>query len=101
MKKIPCYIIGILILVFCTNQQTENKATPMDVQESNQDSTEIQLLGSYLNSKIDEPFVDLPLDSGKMVCVDDRRLWHNATDITPVDCTRPGYMDSLILTAEK
>ena len=58
-----------------------------------------QFKGGYLPE--DEPFVDLPLDSGKMVCVDDRRLWHNATDITPVDCTKPGYMDSLILTAEK
>ena len=37
----------------------------MDVQESNQDSTEIQLLGSYLNSKIDEPFQVSELDKLK------------------------------------
>ena len=48
-----------------------------------------------------KPFFDLPLDAGKIVFVDDKRLWHNASSITPIDPSDRAYMDSFILTANK
>ena len=56
MKKILSYIIGLLVVASCTNQQTENQETLVDIQEINQDSMKVQLLESHLKSKIDEPF---------------------------------------------
>ena len=47
-----------------------------------------------------KPVVDFPLDSGEMVMIDDRVMWHNATQIKPVNQDIQGYMDAFILTAK-
>ncbi|MCF8374641.1 MAG: hypothetical protein K9H64_23685 [Bacteroidales bacterium] len=56
MNKILSYIIGLLILISCANQQTEKQGTSVDNKETNQDSLKVQLLEAHLKSKIDEPF---------------------------------------------
>ncbi len=43
-------------MISCTNQQTENQETSVDILETNQDSIKVQLLEAHLTSKIDEPF---------------------------------------------
>ena len=48
-----------------------------------------------------KPFFDFPLDAGKIVFVDDKRLWHNASSISPIDSSDRAYMDSFILTANR
>ena len=48
-----------------------------------------------------KPFFDFPLDGGKIVFVDDKRLWHNASSISPIDSSDRAYMDSFILTANR
>ncbi len=53
---------------------------------------------AYLN-RDEEPFLSLPLRPRLMVTVNDRVLWHNASDIKPV-LGKDGYMDSFILTAK-
>ena len=45
------------------------------------------------------PILDFPLESGEMVMIDDKAMWHNATQIKPVDPDVQGYMDAFILTA--
>ena len=44
---------------------------------------------------------DFPLDGGIIVFVDDKRLWHNASSISPIDSSDRAYMDSFILTANR
>ena len=48
-----------------------------------------------------KPFFDLALDAGKIVFVNDKNLWHNASSISPVDPSEHAYMDSFILTANR
>ena len=47
------------------------------------------------------PFFDLALEAGRVVFVDDKQLWHNASSITPIDVSDDAYMDSFILTANR
>lgn len=56
MKKLTSYIVGLLVLISCSNQQTEIKDKDNGVQEVTIDSLKLQLLESHLNSKIAEPF---------------------------------------------
>jgi len=42
---------------------------------------------------------DCPLQPGEMLMINDRRLWHNAGNITRLDPDGRGYMDAFILTA--
>jgi hypothetical protein len=53
------------------------------------------------DSKTNTPFMEVPLDSGTMLIVDDDYLWHNARTIQPIDDSKPAYFDSLIFTAKK
>jgi hypothetical protein len=53
------------------------------------------------DGKTNTPFMEVPLDSGTMLIVDDDYLWHNARTIQPIDDSKPAYFDSLIFTAKK
>jgi len=46
-----------------------------------------------------KPIVDFPLESGEMIMLDDRAMWHDATQIKPVNNSVQGWMDAFILTA--
>ena len=46
-----------------------------------------------------KPIVDFPLESGEMIMLDDRAMWHDATQIKPVNPDIQGHMDAFILTA--
>jgi hypothetical protein len=46
-----------------------------------------------------KPIMDFPLDNGEMIMIDDNLLWHNASQITPINPDTQGYMDVFILTA--
>jgi len=58
--------------------------------------------GNLLVCKTDEgePIVDFPLESGEMVMLDDRAMWHDATPIKEVSHAVQGWMDVFILTAK-
>ena len=47
-----------------------------------------------------KPILDFPLESGEMVMLDDKAMWHNATQIKPINPDIQGYMDAFILTAK-
>ena len=47
-----------------------------------------------------KPIVDFPLESGEMIMLDDTVMWHNATQIKPVNPDVQGWMDVFILTAK-
>ena len=47
-----------------------------------------------------KPIVDFPLESGEMVMLDDRAMWHDATPIKQVGHEVQGWMDVFILTAK-
>jgi len=44
--------------------------------------------------------VDMVLETGEMVVIDDEVLWHSATAIKSIDKEKPGYMDVFILTTK-
>jgi hypothetical protein len=46
-----------------------------------------------------EAIINFALEQGEMIIINDRELWHNATDIKAVDRSLNGYMDAFILTA--
>ena len=46
-----------------------------------------------------KPIVDFPLESGEMIMLDDRAMWHDATQIKPINNSVQGWMDAFILTA--
>ena len=46
-----------------------------------------------------EQIVDFPLESGEMIMLDDRVMWHNATQIKQISHAVQGWMDVFILTA--
>ena len=58
--------------------------------------------GNLLVSKTYEgkPIVDFPLESGEMVMLDDKAMWHDATQIKPISSSIQGWMDAFILTAK-
>jgi len=47
-----------------------------------------------------KPIVDFPLESGEMIMLDDRAMWHDAAQIKPVNPDIQGHMDAFILTAK-
>tara|TARA_R100000808_G_C2135435_1_gene143834 strand:- start:616 stop:1278 length:663 start_codon:yes stop_codon:yes gene_type:complete len=47
-----------------------------------------------------KPIFDCPLSVGEILMINDRELWHNATDIYRLDPSKDGYMDAFILTAK-
>jgi len=53
---------------------------------------------AYFN-KDQEPFMSMPLDSGMVVMLNDKSLWHNASTIKSIDGF-DGHLDSFILTAK-
>ena len=53
------------------------------------------------DSQDGNPFIQLPLNEGTGVFLNDRALWHNATKLNSVEKDRTGYMDVFILTANK
>ena len=52
-------------------------------------------------SKDNPPIANFALESGELVYVNDRDLWHNDTPITREDTGRDGHMDVFVLTARK
>lgn len=53
------------------------------------------------DSQDGSPFIQLPLNEGTGVFLNDRALWHNATKLNAVEKDRTGYTDVFILTAHK
>ena len=47
-----------------------------------------------------KPIVDFPLESGEMIMLDDTVMWHDATQIKPINPDVQGWMDAFILTAK-
>lgn len=47
-----------------------------------------------------EPFINMEIQNGECVIVDDQEFWHSATGIKPIDPKEQGYMDILILTTK-
>ena len=51
-------------------------------------------------SKEGNPMIDFPLDDGEVIMINDVELWHNATQIKPIDPDTQGHMDVFILTVK-
>ena len=47
-----------------------------------------------------KPIFECHLQSGEMLIINDKELWHNAIDISRIDESTTGYMDAFILTAK-
>jgi hypothetical protein len=47
-----------------------------------------------------KPILDFPLESGEIVMIDDKAMWHNASPIKQVSQDVQGWMDAFILTAK-
>ena len=47
-----------------------------------------------------KPIFECHLQSGEMLIINDKELWHNAIDISRIDESATGYMDAFILTAK-
>ena len=89
---------------------TKDESTPVSPEGVHQDGyTFIAMVGinrynitggNLLVCKTHEgkPIVDFPLDSGEMIMLDDRAMWHDATPIKPVSHAVQGWMDAFILT---
>ena len=45
-----------------------------------------------------KPVVDFPLESGEMIMLDDRVVWHDATQIKQISHDVQGWMDAFVLT---
>ncbi len=63
MKKLFYYVIGIVILISCTNRHAEIQVDKIDFKKVTKDSLALQKLHSYLNSKIAEPFEVSEIDN--------------------------------------
>jgi hypothetical protein len=50
--------------------------------------------------KTGDPFVNMEIQNGEYVIIDDQEFWHSATKINPIDLKKQGYMDILILTTK-
>ena len=91
---------------------TGNELTPVSPEGIHQDGYKFIAMvginrynitgGNLLVCKTDEgePIVDFPLESGEMVMLDDRAMWHDATPIKQVSPAVQGWMDVFILTAK-
>jgi len=92
---------------------TGNELTPVSPEGIHQDGYRFIAMvginrynitgGNLLVYKTDEgepPIVDFPLESGEMVMLDDRAMWHDATPIKQVGHEGQGWMDVFILTAK-
>lgn len=53
------------------------------------------------DSDKDTPFFTATLPAGQGVVIDDKNLWHDVTDIVPIDETQPAYRDTLIVSYSK
>ena len=105
--------VGVLIDVHQMRVITLHDDTPVSPEGLHQDGYECiamfgidrhnvqggELLVSHGNDC--EPFVRLPINEGTGVFLDDQAMWHNATDLKPVDEKVCGHMDAFILTANK
>ena len=90
---------------------TKNELTPVSPEGVHQDGYRLIAMvginrynitgGNLLVCKTYEgkPIVDFPLESGEMIMLDDRAMWHDATQIKPVNNSVQGWMDAFILTA--
>lgn len=64
--------------------------------------TRHNILGGNLlvyDNQDSDHFVSLPLDGGRMVTINDKKLWHNGSSIIPLDKNNKGYMDVFVFTA--
>ena len=52
-------------------------------------------------SKEKDPFMSYALESGDMLMLNDRKLWHNAPPVEAIDKTESGYGDWFILCARE
>lgn len=52
------------------------------------------------DDKTKSPFLTRTLESGDMIMLDDKRLWHNANPIESLMSTKQGHMDLFVLTAK-
>ncbi|MCR9255210.1 MAG: 2OG-Fe dioxygenase family protein [Alphaproteobacteria bacterium] len=48
-----------------------------------------------------EPFFARTLEPGEVVCNEDAKMWHNATDLSPEDEDRPGHRDIFIVATNR
>lgn len=67
---------------------------------SRQNITGAELTLRYNENK-DVPFLTTTLPAGQGVVIDDFNLWHDVTDIEPVDESLPSYRDTLIVSYSK
>jgi len=91
---------------------TKNELTPVSPEGVHQDGYRFIAMvginrynitgGNLLVCKTYEgkPIVDFPLDDGEMIMLDDKAMWHNATQIKPISDAVQGWMDAFILTAK-
>ena len=91
---------------------TKNELTPVSPEGVHQDGYRFIAMvginrynitgGNLLVCKTYEgkPIVDFPLDDGEMIMLDDKAMWHNATQIKPINDAVQGWMDAFILTAK-
>lgn len=90
---------------------TLDEETPVSPEGVHQDGfdyicivgiTRYNVTGGHLlvySDKDDEHFMSLALKPGEIAMIDDKALWHNASNIEPV-IGKDGYMDAFILTAK-
>tara|TARA_R110002020_G_scaffold249581_1_gene463516 strand:+ start:863 stop:1489 length:627 start_codon:yes stop_codon:yes gene_type:complete len=91
---------------------TKNELTPVSPEGVHQDGYRFIAMvginrynitgGNLLVCKTYEgkPIVDFPLEDGEMIMLDDKAMWHNATQIKPISDAVQGWMDAFILTAK-
>jgi len=53
------------------------------------------------SDNVEHPFFSQRLEPGDFVIIDDRKLWHSAKTIAPVNKEDPAHMDAFILTASR
>ena len=91
---------------------TKDESTPVSPEGVHQDGYSFIAMvgvnrhniigGNLLVCKTQEgkPIVDFPLESGEMIMLDDKAMWHNATKIQSINPDNLGYMDAFILTVK-
>lgn len=55
---------------------------------------------AYLSKTPPQCVMDYPLDAGKMLFLDDKKMWHFGTKITKIDKAQKGYLDLFVLCAD-
>lgn len=48
-----------------------------------------------------EPFFAHTLQPGEVICNEDARMWHNATDLVPIDLSKQGHRDICIVATNR